>query len=73
MKYYKGTEMCEYCEITYHPMTRWTKGDETIFVHSMKFNYDKKTGNLSIDMDDSCEKLAIGNGYAKREDLTPKR
>jgi len=56
------TEKCEYCGYCYHPMPRYTKGDEMIVVCQSFVS-----GN------DRCEKRAKINGWTRRPDLTPSR
>lgn len=73
MKYNRAIEVCEYCDACYHPMMRWTKDNETIFVHSFTFNMDAGPEEPVIVMDDTCEKNAIADGFEKRPDLTPRR
>ena len=68
MKYNRGIEQCEYCDISYHPMTRWSNESRVIFVHHLIFDIDFNTT-----FDDKCIKIAQENGYQKREDLTPLR
>ena len=50
-------EQCEYCDMAYHPMPRYQKGNKMIFVC----------------FDDECQEKALADGYIYRDDLTPSR
>lgn len=69
MKWDKGIEQCQYCDMVHHPMTRWTRGDITIFVHDL-IVVDR---NLIFETDSACHRRAIAEGFVRRPDLTPKR
>jgi len=69
MKWNKGIEMCQFCKISYHPMTRWKKGSDVVFIHEFIF----KVGFSEIQLDDKCKKIAAQRGYTERRDLTPTR
>ena len=71
MKYDRTIEVCEFCDMTYHPMPVWSKYGKKIFVHHIKI-IEKPTG-VEVEKDDSCEKKALAAGYVRRWDLTPIR
>jgi len=66
MRYKRNIEQCEYCDISYHPMTRWSNDSGVIFVHEIAIGE-------KITLDDTCIKIAQKNGYIRRRDLTPSR
>jgi len=63
----RSIEVCEFCGANYHPMPRWTKGDDMIFVCQPELK------QFSPKPDIDCEQIANSRGFVKRLDLTPKR
>lgn len=81
-------DTCHYCGYQYHPMPvyqqtqapgKWfTEGSEKskpyqIYVCRQRFEFDEKSGELSIEQHDECHDKAISDGYVPRPDLTPTR
>ena len=64
------TEQCQFCDSCYHPMPRYTRGDQLIFVCHHRFSEDN--GNLQI-LDSPCKARAETDGWIFRRDLTPRR
>ena len=73
MKYDRTIEVCEYCDISYHPMPRWSKPGDVIFVHMYRFNYEAGPDENFMIRDETCEEKARAAGYELRMDLTPRR
>ena len=65
-------EKCKYCGIEFHPMVRWTKPGELIYVCQLTI---KRTdsGDITIIPGSDCEVKAAADGYTRRVDLTPSR
>ena len=63
MKYNRGIEQCEYCDVSHHPMRRWSSGEDVIFVHHLIFDI---VFYPLIDI--SCEMLARAAGYVRLDD-----
>ena len=62
-----GLEQCEYCDMSYHPMARWTRGDDIIFVCDMRI------GGGKVQAHGGCKAKALAAGFTFRRDLTPSR
>ena len=58
-------DTCHYCGRTFHPMPRWTQGDNLICVCYDQVWPDAEPQN--------CTQKAVEDGYTKRQDLTPRR
>lgn len=76
MRYDRGIEQCEYCEMIHHPMTRWVHPEtgETIFIHYIRVikTPDGKS-DLLFEIQNKCSAKALELGFVERRDLTPKR
>lgn len=66
----KGIDICQYCGCQYHPMPRWTKGNQTICVCSDEYQMWKSLGK---DAPTGCSEKAKEDGFTRRMDLTPRR
>jgi len=62
-----GIEVCHYCGCQYHPMPRWTRGKDLIFV------CDAWVHDHYNEPDPDCRSKASADGFVLRRDLTPSR